>query len=408
MLCSCDIYTVLCVSRVNTRFRAVAVRKQLWVSILRKLHSRGLMDTPPGEELLQSSTLDLIRDVKRLVLGPETWSPAWTEDPVLRRQTIPRDHDSVRLVCGAKYFVLQDPAGLTFFHATSGKQLWKHTHPNIRAWALDGEATGPTLTLVLTSFFQLRGAVHILRVDLVRGESEVMTRFTPPPFVWLGGLRPGLVENFFALVVQTPAIARTGAAVLFVDWRAEKYVFSNCGHGHPSTLSLVPGHLIICRVDHETLTQQLLLVYTFESFAACWEPINGPNTWDRTPNARNASTIVCERLQFEDIPIHQCRFANLVVHENPLHSNTYDVLLYIEGIPAATPSSMHGTLDQTQQPPTEASLREFSSPQRSTALRRRRYGYQLLAIRPGQKLEPRPRCAPTAAPARSRWWLLGR
>lgn len=74
--------------KVNKQFRAVALAKQLWISLLRNLHLRGLIDLAPGENFERYSTTDLIDEVKRLVLGPKTWSPAWSSGAVVGRQTV--------------------------------------------------------------------------------------------------------------------------------------------------------------------------------------------------------------------------------------------------------------------------------------------------------------------------------
>ncbi|KAJ7693176.1 hypothetical protein B0H17DRAFT_505888 [Mycena rosella] len=56
VLSYCDVYTVLCATRVNKHVRAIALAKQLWISLLRDLRSRGLIELAPGEDFQTQTT----------------------------------------------------------------------------------------------------------------------------------------------------------------------------------------------------------------------------------------------------------------------------------------------------------------------------------------------------------------
>jgi hypothetical protein len=172
-----DVYTVLCASRVssllshatirssrmckvNSRFRTVALEKQLWMFLVRDLQSRGVIDLPVGEDFANKSTHDLISEVKRLVLGPETWAPAWTTSPVLRRHTVQPIEPKlsarikrIKISPGGRYFALQSKTLLTIFDAETGKCVQKHTRhsKHIRASSFDRQAIGPKLGIIFTT-----------------------------------------------------------------------------------------------------------------------------------------------------------------------------------------------------------------------------------------------------------------
>ena len=92
------------------------------------------MNLPEGEDFADHSAPDLVSEVKRLVLEPETWFPAWTTSPVMRRHTVvpldpqlSRQIGLVEISPGGRYFVLASRTRLTIFDADTGKCVQEHT-----------------------------------------------------------------------------------------------------------------------------------------------------------------------------------------------------------------------------------------------------------------------------------------
>ncbi|KAJ7465980.1 hypothetical protein FB451DRAFT_1561272 [Mycena latifolia] len=81
-----DVYTIVSLSRIDKYFHGLVSAKQLWISVVRDLSSRYLIDPPAEENLERLSTAELIQQVKRGVSGPLTWSPASSMPPTLCRQ----------------------------------------------------------------------------------------------------------------------------------------------------------------------------------------------------------------------------------------------------------------------------------------------------------------------------------
>ncbi|KAJ7018587.1 hypothetical protein C8F04DRAFT_379668 [Mycena alexandri] len=69
-----DIYTILSAFRLNKAFHALTRSRPLWISVIRNLSHSGLIDIPIETLSEIVSTDNLIREVKRAVLGPVTWS----------------------------------------------------------------------------------------------------------------------------------------------------------------------------------------------------------------------------------------------------------------------------------------------------------------------------------------------
>jgi hypothetical protein len=127
--------------QVNKSFRSIASAKQLWLSVVRDLSSRLLMD-PPGDEILETlSTTEILEEIQRIVVGPRTWFSTNLSPPKIHRKIqVPLEkldlsqsvdvtfHSDGRhiLFYGARgaYF-----KGMECWEIHSGRCLWGWTSP---------------------------------------------------------------------------------------------------------------------------------------------------------------------------------------------------------------------------------------------------------------------------------------
>ncbi|KAJ7176255.1 hypothetical protein C8R43DRAFT_556297 [Mycena crocata] len=84
-----DVAALLSFSRVNRHFHGLASSRQLWLSLVRALTSRGLIDAPPDELLHTLSKDALIDEIKRVIVGPRTWSSNWELPTIARQLSLP-------------------------------------------------------------------------------------------------------------------------------------------------------------------------------------------------------------------------------------------------------------------------------------------------------------------------------
>ncbi|KAJ7089563.1 hypothetical protein C8R44DRAFT_818496 [Mycena epipterygia] len=315
--------------------------KQLWISLVHHLNFRGLLDLAPGENFENYTTGHLIDEVKYVLLGPNSWSPAWRLPPKIKRQIViplgcqppgsQREGVSVRLLPGGRYFALQDKTSLQFLDATTGRSVSTYTHSNaIQSWSLDMGVGGNEVFVTFTGAdAQYNNAVHIFQTDLLSGHSDHLLRFTlPTHLAYLSP--PKILGDFFALSFEIESQAP--ALVLLVNWRTEQYVLLNCPPSRIG-LTLVPGHLAITHPELDPLHQQMLIVYDFASFEPFWRPIHGMSFWDRV-YGRELSPVASERLKPGNIPLRHCQIVELTAHASPIRSETYELVLYsVDHIP---------------------------------------------------------------------------
>ncbi|KAJ7095560.1 hypothetical protein C8R44DRAFT_889982 [Mycena epipterygia] len=74
-LCLCDIYSVVCISQTNKYLHDLAFTPSIWMTLVEDLRNRGFVDRLSAADIRSLSTQSLVALVRRLVLGPEAWSP---------------------------------------------------------------------------------------------------------------------------------------------------------------------------------------------------------------------------------------------------------------------------------------------------------------------------------------------
>jgi hypothetical protein len=127
--------------QVNKLFHKISLSRHLWISVVRGLCFRRVIDVIP-DEVLETLTRDaLIEEVKRVVLGPRTWSPRSRSPPTIHRQiTVPLMdiHWRLRseLLPGGRFLMCcaaKDDTGsapqVEFWEMHTGKRVWAWERP---------------------------------------------------------------------------------------------------------------------------------------------------------------------------------------------------------------------------------------------------------------------------------------
>ncbi|KAF7348516.1 F-box domain-containing protein [Mycena venus] len=276
----CTVLTVL--SRVNTRFHAIAYTKQLWVLLIKDLLSRGLIDVPSDEILEVLSTAELIGEIKRTVFGPRTWSPdpptAPTSPTLIRQFIIESLGDRVsfvRLLPGGRYLAIRrkndkDAQLLEFWAVSTGLRVWTWT-PRTGFQILVTEfdvCHGSTVMVVLT-LCDASSNLHalILEAHLESGQSREILQIPSADFVGMPFIRPQITGHYFVSIFLN--IDHRRWISLLVNWRTEEYIALSC----PDTqadFQILPGYIF--------LTSQLaplsIRIHAISSLQEFWRPLS--------------------------------------------------------------------------------------------------------------------------------------
>ncbi|KAJ6629778.1 hypothetical protein B0H10DRAFT_1939418 [Mycena sp. CBHHK59/15] len=325
-----DVYTILSLSRVNKLFRSAAFTKQLWLSVVRDLASRWLIDSP-GDEILETlSTHELINEVKRGVVGARTWSPTSSAPPsVARKITLPQEIPSSHVLLPAgTHIVAYDTHGGAFsrgvecWEMKTGRRVWGWAAPNylVHQATFDIRRGGSEAVVSVVNAMHEHNHIIIFQVDLETGDSRDVCHLPIdaafPPRIRICG-------DFFtceALVRQTawPSI------VALVNWRTGKFIGFGIDY-HQDTV-LFPGHIALgCPASGAVSRIDFVRIYSMASLHHLWRPISDFSLDTLSDITRIGSVVIhlaCNSVRV-DPWWHRVEIS---VAESTVHDNTYELV----------------------------------------------------------------------------------
>ncbi|KAF7348515.1 hypothetical protein MVEN_01369000 [Mycena venus] len=275
-----DIYTVLTLSRVSdsnicfsqsldldiskvtTRFRAIASTKQLWLLFVKQLFSPGLIDVPSDEILESWSCDELTSMVKRAVSGPRTWFPDSPTAPTLIRQFV------VPLEDNRAFSTVLLPGGR---HVSTG---------------------------VLGSFNTTAS------LDLDPSKFRVQNK---------------IVEDYFGYILSNETDPENLNWIPFlVDWRTGQYIALNCLETKPD-FRILPGYVLLTSPRSVPLSVR---IYSILSLQQLWRPLSDFNLENATPESAITPTAVFSLRGTAPTDDYQYQVQSFVA-ESLLRRNTY-------------------------------------------------------------------------------------
>ncbi|KAJ6543999.1 hypothetical protein B0H19DRAFT_1380365 [Mycena capillaripes] len=350
ILTHCDAYTVLTISRVNKFFYRIAHTKSLWLSLCADLVAAYLMDE--NDDLENFSTVELIRTVKRLVCGPETWSNRSRAPQISRSTSIDIDirrRAVVQLLPGGRYIVVH------------------HLGTRIECWCLDRRKCvwmRPRTLSCRILFFRVqmveggqaaiflwfshgvgRQIVQIVRVSLVTGFSEDLFSMSFPVHANTCS-SPAFVGDFFSI-----SFRHHGLFILLVNWREAKCILFDGKTSKTARASaLSANHFFLAAVTfHNQTSIPQLRVYSLESLTA--------SEWQETSSlwVSDLKTTKVQPVEVQSITSWRGGPPRvyLNIHESPLRMGTLKITLNITGCtpPPVVEESLFTRLRRAFRPP---------------------------------------------------------
>ncbi|KAJ7139145.1 hypothetical protein C8R44DRAFT_727254 [Mycena epipterygia] len=261
ILCLCDISSVIRISQANKYLHNLAFSPTVWMSIIGDLRHRGFVDRPSTTVIRPMTTQSLVAVVKRLVMGPNAWSPPpppprpTSVSRILKklgRSQGRRASDPSQVQCtilrGGKYvlFFVVDAQDLQIlgcwrvaddsFVGIYRSALPSHSIRDFEAEVLDG---GEHANIVLTLDPRF---VEVISWDFATGVIELLSRteHTGCTF-WT----PKICSDIAAAHVYHSVRDQSQEGMyVIIDWRAQQYC-EILPPRHNVCLELIPGHLIL-------------------------------------------------------------------------------------------------------------------------------------------------------------------
>ncbi|KAJ7176221.1 hypothetical protein C8R43DRAFT_1230394 [Mycena crocata] len=373
-----DVSSVLSLSRVNRHFHALTFSKHLWLSLVRDLASRGLIDAPPDELLHTLSKDALIDEIKRVIVGPRTWSSNWELLTIARQLSLPlpslsEDSDpptvlhqssgSVHLLPGGRHALLYTGTsrerGLACYGLHSTRCVWEWRRLGWCvggfAWESNSQKGETAVACIGVSDGNENHSLLVLQINLTTGESRELFHFAPEHAMHLHDLE--LCGDHVAAKAQRRAAERVD--VLLLNWRRKEFILfpgTTCTH---TAFALFPGHIVLAQFPPTTASSAQtsmkskageIRLYSFASLAALGRPAS---EFSSEPSFHPGGAPDTPPVSLE-IPLSTpCSGASLHVAQNPLRDDSYDLVveetrtepaltewLWTESAPPASPSTV--------------------------------------------------------------------
>ncbi|KAJ7288722.1 hypothetical protein C8J57DRAFT_1707083 [Mycena rebaudengoi] len=328
ILMLCDIYTVLSVSQVNKSLRRIAYSKQIWICLIADLSARGLIDLPHDRALQTYSVVEMFEEVKRVVLGPQTWSrPELT--PIISREikvsnSSADDTRSHELLPGGIYLLVEQSFHLELWHVPTSAVIWSLNCPLVSRSKYSIELVDHQRSAIF-QYFNLPRLMRFIHIDLDTGYSKKVFELVSPQETSFASW-PKISGDFFHCGLWGPT---EGNYFMAGNWRTGTTAMFKCESPTevnpwiPLQTNLVAGHIFSAR----HLPPQSLWIHTFslKDFFSRWQPTRLTSIDDAISIYDMPPTIS------QLLPFKYPRRAHMGLYESPLRHDTYKLMLYVIG-----------------------------------------------------------------------------
>jgi hypothetical protein len=198
--------------------------QRVWLYLIQDLVARKFIDLPPNRAL-KAYTAELIEEVKKIVLGPKTWSrPSRARPVVSREHRIPASSDSpfqiLRLIPGGRYLTVQIPGRIDLWDVAACALVWSFEHDH-SLWPRHVELVDDECSAICLGFDTPR-VLSVIRIDLNTGCSTELCRVDAPPDTEFSGGLEASDEFFICPLILS--VWPTKRYFMLGSWRTETIV----------------------------------------------------------------------------------------------------------------------------------------------------------------------------------------
>ncbi|KAJ7240517.1 hypothetical protein C8J57DRAFT_1727071 [Mycena rebaudengoi] len=324
----CDVGTVLSTTQVNKHFRGIALAKHLWIHLIEDLVARRLVDLPHDRSLQDYTTAELIEEVKKLVIGPRTWSRRSRSPPtILRHIKISPSHNilsnslrNLELLPGGKYLAAIHDTRIELWHVATCALIWC-LQAGLKLYTIELLEYVDTVLFAFEAS-ESRGTVKVLSIDPSSGESTEVFAIDLPDGTLLAE-RPMLCDGFLLCELRGNLYIR-GSLYLLVHWHenqavilrdfAQPYVWAN-------SMKLLPGHIVFA--DSDAPHNIRIYVCALVSLSGMWQPATSARLLEASIDLGDVPAVATQELPF--INFHR---AMMRLYKSPLRHDVYKLIVY--------------------------------------------------------------------------------
>ncbi|KAJ7195063.1 hypothetical protein GGX14DRAFT_677429 [Mycena pura] len=309
-----DVASVVQCQRVSRHFQALARSKQIWMFLVRDLDRRGLIDLPPPDVLSTYSAMQLVAEVKRIVVGPTTWLSHSDRQPTVRRQLhIPLGNYSLSpmLLPGGRHLLVERGLACELWDIAKSRRIWMRNGVSHGQVAVEYTCGKEELTFAIA----MPMTIEIVRLNLHSNMQHVVASYKLPSR-FLQVSNTVIKGDFIALAIDYQWI-------LLLNWKETKVaILGLWGNFANHSLHLISGHLVALT---STASAEVFL-YPIAAFESHWHPMTSKSLDAAARSSVNGGPFQPTVLRLAEYPrMEGRRPEQLFVHECPLRHSSFVV-----------------------------------------------------------------------------------
>ncbi|KAJ7717131.1 hypothetical protein B0H16DRAFT_1898046 [Mycena metata] len=299
----CDIAAVVSAGQTCRYLHNLALHKSVWLALVEDLRRRFLLPEILIPNLDEASTTDLIDLVKRMLTGPETWSPTssgFTPEvskriplhPTIRHKTGSLSQENeAQLSPSGRFVLFKNWRTLECWDVAADVLIWTHVpgfdRAELREFAMDEIIDRDTLIIMIceTAYYShrnLKNYIEILELNPRSGTQANLLQVRCPDTSYDNQFQVPEIRGFVAVV----ALSASGHMYLVLDWKSQIAFAVEASQTHDMRayymlMEIIPGHLILKTRDDLYLisVQAALLSHGAPvdlNAGAPFNPVTGP------------------------------------------------------------------------------------------------------------------------------------
>ncbi|KAJ7164284.1 hypothetical protein C8R46DRAFT_1099222 [Mycena filopes] len=338
----CDIASVIFVGQTCRHLHDLAFHKSVWLSLLHDLKRRFILSDAVSPNLEEASTSDLINAVKRLLTGPDTWTPTsagFTPEVAQRITLHPTIHlgdgilnweNEARLSPSGRFVLFNNWRSLECWDVGADRMIWAYVsrleHSRVLAFAVDEVVDGDALVIMIcerTYSASRRNYIQIVELDPRSSTIANLLQVPCPSTSYDNPFAGPVIRGGVATVALSPYLN----SQLVLDWKSQLAFVIDSSETDAHLMDIIPGHLILQSSDSVDASIYLYLINVQDALRAHGVPLDGDTAFNSVTVDQLPKILTQEVV----IPGANPRFKadqRLCVHARPLHRDAYRIWFY--------------------------------------------------------------------------------
>ncbi|KAJ7149626.1 hypothetical protein C8R46DRAFT_1198640 [Mycena filopes] len=333
----CDIASVVLVGQTCRYLHDLAFHPSVWLALLQDLKRRFILSDAVSPNLEEASTSELINVARRLLWGPDTWSPTsagFTPEVAQRITLHPTEihnwQNEARLSPSGRFVLLCKWGTLECWDVGADRMTWRYlSGSEFLVFAVD-EVVDDDKLVIMTCESTYSGprthCIQIIELYPRSGADSNLLKVSCPTPPHSAFMRPVICGG-----VATVALSWRQNLLLVLDWKAQS-AFVVCTPDTQSNVAdIIPGHLILQTLNTGDGSTYLYLIDLRDALRTYGVPLNLLNV-DAFPfnsvELNQLPKILTQEVVTPRAERSSSAEQRLYAHARPLHRDAYRIWVH--------------------------------------------------------------------------------